>query len=192
VAAELGPRRSSLLARAVGRGRPQAGDLAIDATAGLGADSAALAALGYQVLALERSPLVAALLADGLRRAATEAPEMAAAIELVEGDATELLPGLAAPDLIVIDPMFPRRGKAARTGKGMQALRALLGDDADAPRLLAVARRCARRRVIVKRPLRAPALDGPPPSGAIGGTTVRFDLYPPDRTVRRTPAAPSR
>jgi 16S rRNA (guanine1516-N2)-methyltransferase len=192
VAAEPALRSSSVLARAVGRGRPQEGDLAIDATAGLGADSAALATLGYRVLALERSPLVAALLADGLHRAASEAPEVAARVELRLGEATALLADLPAADLIVIDPMFPRRGKAARTGKGMQALRALLGDDDDAPALLAAAKRAVLRRVIVKRPLRAPPLDGPAPTGAIRGTTVRFDLYPPEPARHRTSTPPSR
>src|SRR5690606_29220484 len=41
----------------------------VDATAGLGQDAVVLAANGAQVHMLERSPVVAALLEDGLRRA---------------------------------------------------------------------------------------------------------------------------
>jgi 16S rRNA (guanine1516-N2)-methyltransferase len=138
-----------------------------------------LAARGYRVIALERSPLVAALLADGLARSGDHA--VLGRIELVVGDALNLIPTLPLADIILLDPMFPERGKSALKDKGMRALRALVGDDPDASALLALARRHVGRRVVVKRPLAAEPLAGPAPSGAILGTTVRFDIYPPLR-----------
>ena len=183
IAADFGTGRRApgrdLLRRALGAGHPGAAALAIDATAGLGRDSFALAALGYRVLALERSPLVAALLGDGLARATGEAARIAGRIELHRADGRTLIPQLARADLVLLDPMFPARGKSARKTKEMRAFRALVGDDDDAAELLAVARGAAGRRVVVKRPRNAAPLPGPAPSGSIGGTTVRFDLYPP-------------
>ena len=47
----------------------------------------------------------------------------------------------------------------------------------DAPALLAAALRCARRRVVVKRPRLAPALKGPQPDMRITAENTRFDVY---------------
>ncbi len=176
------------LVRAV-RGRlPAEGLRVVDATAGLGADAAALARAGMRVRMIERDPLLAALLEDALERWAAAPGDdgwAAARIELVRGDARELLPGLRpAPDVVYLDPMYPRRKGGAKR-RGAAWLRAWTGerppsaDDEDRA-LLAVARAVARRRVVVKRPTRAPPL-GPGPSGAIRGTTTRFDLYSPQR-----------
>ncbi len=90
------------LARAVGLGRGGADrpPRILDATAGLGADTWTLAALGARVLAVERHPVLHALLADGLaraRRAASDTVrEAAGRIALLCGEATAL-PGWAAP-----------------------------------------------------------------------------------------------
>jgi 16S rRNA (guanine1516-N2)-methyltransferase len=97
---------------------------------------------------------------------------------LVEGDARALLAELRA-DVVLLDPMYPERGKAARKGEDLTLARLLVGDDADQDDLLAAARAAARRRVVVKRPRAAPPLAGRPPTGVLVGRTTRFDLYPP-------------
>jgi len=90
------------LARAVGfvRAGADGPPRILDATAGLGADAWTLAALGGRVLAVERHPVLHALLADGLsraRQAASDAVrEAAGRIALLCGEATAL-PGLAGP-----------------------------------------------------------------------------------------------
>jgi 16S rRNA (guanine1516-N2)-methyltransferase len=153
----------------------------IDATAGLGQDAFALAEWGCRVDLIERSPVVAALLEDGIARA-LEQPETAAAarrMSLHLGDAVDLLPRLAGAAVVYLDPMYPRSGREGRKAKGMRMLRQLLGDDPDSGALLDAAQRAARRRVVVKRPLRAPPLAGGRPSGSLTGTTVRYDLYGP-------------
>lgn len=175
---QFGGGRGQALARAVGvRG---AAPSVIDATAGLGGDSFVLATLGCRVTLLERSPVVAALLADGLQRAAAD-PEVApivARMALIAGESREQLPNLSA-DVIYLDPMFPERRKRAQVKKGMQALQALLGHDSDAAALLSIARQVARRRVVVKRPATAPPLADTPPHATIETRSHRFDLYQP-------------
>jgi len=154
----------------------------IDTTAGLGSDSFVLATLGCPVEACERDPVVAELLADGLERARA-APSTAAAAERIRLhriDARSTGDSVEAPwPVALLDPMFPARRKSAAVGKEMRIVQALLGEtaDADAAELLAYALERARVRVVVKRPLRAPAIAGPAPSGSIRGRAVRFDIY---------------
>ncbi|MEX2543029.1 MAG: class I SAM-dependent methyltransferase [Trueperaceae bacterium] len=155
----------------------------IDATAGLAQDAFALAEWGCRVDLIERSPVVAALLADGLERARRDGRtgDAASRMHLHQGEALDILPRLKPAGVVYLDPMYPRSGREGRKGKGMRLLRELLGDDRDAHTLLEAARRAAGRRVVVKRPLRAPALAGHKPSGSLTGTTVRYDLYGPLR-----------
>jgi 16S rRNA (guanine1516-N2)-methyltransferase len=166
------------------RGRaPAAGLRVADATAGLGGDAGALARAGMRVVAIERDPLLVALLEDALARWRRKEPEAAARLELRRGDARTLLPRLRpAPEVVLLDPMFPATGGGAKR-RPAAWLRAWLrpreaSADADDRELLAVARRTARRRVVVKRPRKGPDL-APGVSGRRLGTTVRFDLYPP-------------
>ncbi|MCG3182285.1 MAG: Ribosomal RNA small subunit methyltransferase J [Planctomycetes bacterium] len=157
------------LARAVGV-KGDARPRVLDATAGLGRDAYTLAALGCEVTAVERSPLIAALLRDGLERAACE-------LRLVVGDACDYMAGLdesERPDVVYLDPMFPERRKSAAVKKEMRYMQELLGpDDADA--LFAAALKCAKQRVVVKRPAHAPQLAKP--NHTLEGKTVRFDVY---------------
>jgi 16S rRNA (guanine1516-N2)-methyltransferase len=150
----------------------------VDATAGLGRDAFVLAALGCPLTLVERSPVVAALLEDGLRRGAA-APDVApvvARMRLVHGDATALLPGLRA-DVVYLDPMYPHRDSSALVKKEMRLFQALLGPDADSERLLPAALAAARARVVVKRPAAAPPLAGERPAHEIRTKNHRFDVY---------------
>ena len=175
----VGSRRQPL-ARAVGlKGhRPTV----LDATAGLGRDSLLLAALGCSVMAVERSPVLGAMLRDALRRAADEphwGPIVRERLQLTIGDARALLAnlsGAAAPDVVYVDPMYPPRRKSALPKKEMRVLRRLVGDDPDASDLLAAALRAARTRVVVKRPRHAPPLAGEP-TLTVEGKMVRYDVY---------------
>ncbi len=160
------------LGRALGRGAHHV----IDATAGLGGDSVLLAAR-CTVTAIERHAAVAALLGDGVRRAERDGLLDAARITVVHGDARRLLPDLAAhADAVYLDPMFPpKRKRSAAVRKEQRLLRALVGDDADAADLLAIARACSPR-VIVKRPAHADPL-APQPTASYTGKLVRYDVY---------------
>lgn len=178
----FGGGRNQPLARAVGLKRGAAPSV-VDATAGLGRDAFVLACLGCVVRLVERSPLIAALLRDGLERAARIpdlGPLVAGRLSLVMADGRDYLRKLTdeqRPDVVYLDPMYPLRRKAALAGKEMRLLRCLAGDDTDAPELLAAALANARRRVVVKRPRRAPSLVGPRPSFQIATINTRFDVY---------------
>lgn len=169
--------RDEALARAAGLGRGWRPEV-IDATAGLGRDSYILAALGCRVQACERNPLIAALLGDGLDRAAREPALQAtvARITLQRGNSSELLTRMQG-DVILVDPMHPPRSKSAAVKKEMQILQHLLGQDEDAQDLLARARSVARDRVVVKRPRYAPPLSGLEPAHSVTGKSTRFDIY---------------
>jgi 16S rRNA (guanine1516-N2)-methyltransferase len=176
--------RQQPLARAVGL-KGGAAPTVIDPTAGLGQDAFVLASLGCRVCLVERSPVIAALLRDGLQRAIQD-PDIGILIQerlsLRVADGRDYLQELDEdrwPDVIYLDPMYPHRRKTALAGKEMRLLKALVGDDHDASGLLAVALMRARRRVVVKRPRRAPALSGPAPDTRIIAPNTRFDLYFP-------------
>ena len=62
--------------------------------------------------------------------------------------------------------------------KEMRLFRPLVGDDLDAPALLAAALALASHRVVVKRPRKAPCIDGPRPSHQLEGKSSRYDIYP--------------
>jgi 16S rRNA (guanine1516-N2)-methyltransferase len=174
--------RSQALARAIGlkKGWQPA---VIDATAGLGRDAFILAYLGCYVHMIERSPILAALLEDGLQRAADE--ELAAEIAgnrlfLTRADSMNVLQKLTQdelPDVIYLDPMYPERTKSSMVKKEMRILREFAGDDKDAPELLKIALKRSRNRVVVKRPRLATRLNDMLPSHEISGKTSRFDVY---------------
>lgn len=174
--------RGEPLARAVGL-KQGSRPTVIDACAGFGQDGFMLAALGCRVLMLERSPILFALLHDGLERAmrdpqlATWLPER---LRLIRTDARDYLAELSEdqrPEVVYLDPMYPARDKSALVKKEMRVLRAVVGDDDDAAELLETALRAARRRVTVKRPRLAPVIEGLAPSWSLPGRSSRFDVY---------------
>lgn len=169
--------RQELLIRAIG-GPPEKNRI-IDATAGIGRDAFIMASFGYSVLMLERSKLLADLLADGLKRlqAATSAFSN---FKLLHTDAIDYLkqvPELERPEIIYLDPMFPEREKSALVKKELRIVKELVGEDVDSEVLFATAREIALKRVIVKRPVRANWLDSIKPNFSLMGKACRFDVY---------------
>lgn len=180
---QFGGGRGQLVAKACGLTKGVTPNV-VDATAGLGRDAFVLASLGAPVLLIERVAAIAALLQDGLMRAAQDVATspIAARMTLRHGDAAQQLAELVAdaafaPQVIHLDPMFPHREKSALVKKDMRLFRELAGDDDDAPRLLAAALDVATHRVVVKRPRKAPPIAGPAPQHTLEGKTSRYDLY---------------
>lgn len=185
---QYGGGRSQPLARAVGL-KGGANPRIVDATAGLGRDAFVLACLGAEVILLERSPVLAALLTDALMRAQIDPaldPAIPARMTLMHTNAVNWLRDCVEeqrPDVVYLDPMYPHRTKSALVKKEMRILRALVGDDDDAGELLAAALGCAKRRVVVKRPRGAePVLCADNallrPAAAITSENTRYDIYP--------------
>ena len=152
----------------------------IDATAGLGRDAFLLAALGSKVTLIERSDIMYALLADGMnaaRKAGGRYEEIIDRMTLIYGDSISLLPQMKA-DVVVIDPMHPPRQKSALVKGEMRAIRAIVGVDDDQGRLIETAMEAASKRVVVKWPAKAAALNLlRPPSYQIIGKSIRFDIF---------------
>ncbi|MDM8566106.1 class I SAM-dependent methyltransferase [Candidatus Halobeggiatoa sp. HSG11] len=145
----------------------------LDATAGLGRDAFILANLGCQVQMVERSPVIAALLYDGLQRLGNPAN-----LQLIHQDAQNYLPiSSPKPDIIYLDPMFPHRKKSALVKKEMQILQTIIGADTDAINLLTIALNYANKRVVVKRPKWATAINNVTPTFCINNVNTRFDIY---------------
>lgn len=170
--------RRQPLPRAIGRET----ETVADATAGFGHDAVLLALMGFDVTLVERSPVIAALLTDGVRRALRDeniGPALGDRVRVVRADARSWLDALASPpDVVYLDPMFPEKRKSsALPPLAAQLLRAVVVSTDDDHELFEVGRRVARRRVVVKRPLRADAL-GPGRSHAVAGKLVRYDVHP--------------
>ena len=170
-----------MIAKAVGV-QPGVRPRVLDATAGLGRDGFVLASLGCSVTLIERQPLIAALLEDGLARAAgdRDVGPIVAQMRLLTGNAIELMNAWQGepPQVIYLDPMFPHRDKSALVKKEMRLFRPFVGDDLDAPALLQAALALASHRVVVKRPRKAPIIDGAKPAYALEGKSSRYDIYP--------------
>ncbi|GHE89183.1 class I SAM-dependent methyltransferase [Thalassotalea profundi] len=151
----------------------------LDATAGLGRDAFVLASLGCQVTMIERMPVVAALLENGLERAQlnSEVSDIVNRISLVFASSIDNMEEAISPDVIYLDPMYPHREKSAAVKKEMRVFQSLVGEDLDADALLAPALTLANYRVVVKRPSYAPPLDNKKPSMSINMKKNRFDVY---------------
>lgn len=178
---EHGGGTGQLIARAVGLQKTRQPLHILDATAGLGQDAFVLASLGCRVTLFERSPVIHALLSDGLARAALneQSAPVVAGMTLRPGSSIDWLKqtGEDAADVIYLDPMFPHRDKSALVKKEMQVFRTVVGDDSDSEDLLSAALAAATYRVVVKRPRKAEPVNGPEPTTRIEGKSSRYDVY---------------
>ncbi len=165
--------KNSLLGKAMGRKT----STVVDATAGLGGDALLLARMGFDVTAIERMPVVSALLEDGIARAKTI--EQRLQIQHQFGDAKEMLLKMSTPpDSIYLDPMYPEgRKKTVGVARPLKILRELVGDDLDFEELLEVALSSTAKRVVVKRPIYAEPLCLRELAGSLKGKMVRYDIY---------------
>ena len=174
---QFGGGRGQALPRAIGMKAGKTPDV-VDATAGLGRDAFLLASLGATVTLIERSAKMHALLDAALKRAAdSDIAEIISRMTLLYGDAKILLPDLA-PDVVLVDPMHPPRGKSALVKKEMRLIREIVGVDSDSAALMQVALGCARNRVVLKWPQKAEAMAGlPKASHQISGKSTRYDVF---------------
>ncbi|MDP4536997.1 class I SAM-dependent methyltransferase [Alkalimonas collagenimarina] len=171
--------KSEAIAKAVGLHKKR--DLTVlDATAGLGRDGFVLASIGADVTLVERNPMVAALLVDGLRRAGLDpglSEWLPDRMRLRFSSALDALQQSESVDVVYLDPMFPERQKSALVKKEMRAFHDVVGEDPDADQLLEPALALATKRVVVKRPAYAEHLAGTKPSHMVKGKNNRFDVY---------------
>lgn len=159
----------------------------LDATAGLGEDSFLLAAAGYEVTLYEYDPIIGQLLADALERAVQD-PRLADAatrMRFIAGDSIAAMREMARqeaaerPDIILLDPMFPARGKSGLVKKKFQLLQQLELPCANEAELLDAALSVRPRRIIIKRPAKGPWLAKRKPDYSIAGKGIRYDCLAP-------------
>jgi 16S rRNA (guanine1516-N2)-methyltransferase len=153
----------------------------LDLTAGWGADSLTLACHGQRVTLLEQNRLICAILDYSLQCLAREptSSEVAGRMRLEQAEAGAYLRQLAddrAFDCIYLDPMFPNHKSSAKPAKEMQILQALTAN-LDIASGFELALQKARKRVVVKRPAKAPALTAVQPDIVYREKTIRFDVY---------------
>ena len=179
---KFGGGKGQMIAKAVGIKsgiRPQV----LDVTAGLGKDAFVLATLGCDMTLVERSPVIHALLADGLARAEADpdVAEITGRMHLHHANSIDWMREQAAAgeryQVVYVDPMFPHNDKSALVKKEMRVFRPVVGDDTDAEELLAAALAIAENRVVVKRPRKAPLIGSQAPSYQLEGKSSRYDIY---------------
>lgn len=171
------------LARAVGLNKNK--DLhIIDATGGLARDAFVLASLGAKVKVLEQSPILSLLIDDALCSGRLD-PDITQITQRMTVHNCNSVKALLEPqhfkvaDVIYLDPMYPSRQKNAAVKKDMQLLHLLIGADHSADKLLNAALESARKRVVVKRPIKAPPLSTHRLAGDVCSKNTRYDIYTP-------------
>ncbi len=170
--------RQEFLVKAVKSKNMGENPLVVDATAGLGEDSILLAAAGYRVIMFEYNPVICALLEDAMDRAreTDELREVINRMTLVEGDSTEKMSEInERPEAVFLDPMFPERKKSALVKKKFQLLQRLEKPATDEVRMYDEAVRLKPKKIVIKRPLKGPVLEGTKPSYSIKGKAIRYD-----------------
>jgi len=181
---KYGGGRGQTIAKAIGLKQGKPIPNVLDATAGLGKDSYVFACLGCPVTLVERSPIIAALVKDGIERASLNI-EFFEIIKngfiLHNRDALEYIQAIDKdnePDVIYLDPMYPDKKKSASVKKNMQILQKLLGHDQDTHKVLDAALKKAKKRVVVKRPKGAPILEAEKtPTLSYESKGTRYDVY---------------
>ncbi len=170
--------KNSPLAQAVGKKTKRI----LDVTCGWGQDSLALFRMGYQVICLERSAVMHALLENGFQRLSEMdwVRQLQPILpELIHTDSIDYLSNACLPqvDCIYIDPMFPeKKKKSALAKKPMTLLRTVLGDDLDKNQLFVAAQNSECKRLVIKCPHDAPlVLSGV--EFSVKSKLVRYDVY---------------
>jgi hypothetical protein len=161
------------------------GDRVLDATLGLGADAIVLAdAVGEsgEVIGVEASPVIAALVRHGLATYAHKSSAVLDRIRVVVGDHRALLadaafigPGFAA---ICFDPMFEHT--VARSN-GLEGVRRLACYDRLAPETIRAARALVSKAVVVKGRRDEDWLAALGPAEVVAGrhNRVAYGVFPP-------------
>jgi len=181
---KYGGGKGQTIAKAIGIKQGKPIPSVLDATAGLGKDSYVFACLGCPVTLIERSPVVAALVKDGIERASLNigfAEIINQGFTLHNCDALAYIQAIdetQKPDVIYLDPMYPEKKKSASVKKNMQILQKLLGHDLDTHEVLNAALEKAEKRVVVKRPKGAPVLEAVrAPTLNYESKGTRYDVY---------------
>lgn len=152
----------------------------LDATAGLGEDSFLLAAAGFRVTLYEKNPVIFQLLTDAMARAGNiaELAPIVARMQAIHQDSVTAMQTLPeSPDVILLDPMFPKRQKNALVKKKLQMIQKLEMPCTEEGTLLWAAVSLNPKKLVIKRPPKGPFLADIQPDYSLQGKAVRFDCF---------------
>lgn len=176
-------KKNELIARAIGLGSSKRSLKVLDATAGFGIDAYVLASFGCQVTMVERSVVIGILLEDGLGRLRNKNSALAEKMNLIHLDAFDYFRTIETenivqrPDVIYLDPLYPKSKKSSLNRKSMRILREIVGEDFDADKLLKPALAIAHR-VVVKRHKKSEYMANLEPSlQFFSNGSSRYDVY---------------
>ncbi len=157
----------------------------LDLTAGFGVDAIFLAQLGFDVLSLERNPILFIMLNQALDHAKQTQPDndLWKRLKFQYDDGSNfILKSLndinynKQFDVVYYDPMYPHKSKTALPSKEMQFLRSIVGQDEANADVVKLAQRFSKLLTVVKRPILAPLVVNNP-SFTLESKLVRFDIY---------------
>lgn len=166
--------KNELVAKALGLSKGHRHIL--DLSVGLAIDSVFLRQLGFEVVGVERSPVLFALLKEAFSRTRKEYLK---SYQLHFANSLQFLKeqkGRLPINCIYFDPMYPHKKKSALPKQEMVVFRELVGHDEDAAEVLKEALTWPVQRVVVKRPLHAEELL-PGVRHSYKGKVVRYDTY---------------
>ncbi|CAL4324844.1 class I SAM-dependent methyltransferase [Buchnera aphidicola] len=172
-------RKKEILIRAV-RIKKQKKIIILDATAGLGKDSFILASFGYKVFMIEKNKIIYNLLKNCLYRT-FEDSKIGSWVKknmiLFHKNSLNFLKSKKIiPDVIYLDPMFLKNRRSS-TKKDISILKIILHGKKNTKNLLKKSILFAKKKVVVKRFLKAPHLEKIKPTNIIYGKKYRFDIY---------------
>lgn len=167
--------KKTLLAKAIGYKGEKLKIL--DATLGLSKDAFFFCLLGCDVVGTEKSEIVYALVEDALIRA-RENSQVGAFMEHLKIQNCDVRTIGEGFDVVYIDPMYPDTKSSAAPQASMQILRDLLAPQNDTQEILNLALKNVNLRAVVKRPPKAPVLQGSLIHSYVG-KAVRYDAYRP-------------
>ena len=153
-----------LVVRACRPKKQKEGLTLLDATAGMGEDSFLLAAAGFDVTLCEQDEIIFDLLSDAIGRAKLDPvlSEPAGRMHALRVDSISYMGKLKeAPDVVLLDPMFPERTKSALVKKKFQLIHGL-----EKP--------CENESDLLEAALHLNP--GRKPSFSISGKTIRYDI----------------
>jgi 16S rRNA (guanine1516-N2)-methyltransferase len=132
---------------------------------------------------IENHPVIAALLKDGLERGYKDEKIgfwLKKRLHLIFNNSLNMLNmSILQPDVIYLDPMYPINKKKSLPKKNMQFLRKLIKKNDESKNLLHVARKFAKKRIVVKRPSYAHPISNDKVDFIISNKHHRFDIYLP-------------
>lgn len=149
----------------------------VDLSAGLAIDSVLLAQIGFEVISVERNPLVSFLLVQSQFQSKREDLKK---ITFVFADSETFLKkyDFQEPVSAYFDPMYPEKKKSALPRQEMVIFREMVGGDTDSEKILQQSLDRPFHKIVVKRPIKGePVLQKP--NYQLESKLVRYDVYYP-------------